>query len=309
MEAYKQIVDFRNPREMIIPGFDKIRKKENFFFYPPNNISAKEWYHAFEKKIDHQISLKEYFPIFRLSDGEFVFLLGRYFNQYKLPKKIYYLLQHFKRTLYYRSTFYSSGRKGYCETYNFFKINKIRNNFLEYLKEIAKQGILCPNFSTHILTEPYQKDFIKLLEINNINLNLNNYFAYYFVNGYFLGNRMNSIFKKKKILFFTSCMKERNFLLEKNLMRLGASEVNFYYTSLNGAMCDIIDFDKIKIYPDLIFVAAGVGSSNILVQIKKLNCLSVDCGFMVDALSDINFAKKRIYYCNDENFEKKTWFN
>jgi hypothetical protein len=92
-------------------------------------------------------------------------------------------------------------------------------------------------------------------------------------------------------------------------MRLGASEVNFYYTSLNGSMCDIIDFDKIKTDPDLIFVAAGVGSSNILVKIKKLNRLSVDCGFMVDALSDINFAKQRIYYCNDEKFEKKNWFN
>jgi hypothetical protein len=130
-----------------------------------------------------------------------------------------------------------------------------------------------------------------------------------FVNSYFMGPKLNSIFKNKRLLFFTSNMKERNILLKKNLIQLGALEVDFYYTSLNNPMLDVVDFDKIKIDPDIVFVAAGVGSSNILVQIKKLNRLSVDCGFMVDALSDINFAKQRIYYCNDENFEKKTWFN
>ena len=309
MESNRLIINFSDPKEMIIPGFEKIREKSKFYFYPPNNISGESWYNIFEKKIDNQILKKEYFPIFRMSDGEFIFSLGRYFFQYKGLEKIYYLLNHFKRILYYKSTFYSSGRKGYCETYNFFKLKKLRKKFLENLQDIAKNGILCPNFSTHILTEPYQKNFLNLLEKSKIYFNLSNYFAYYFVNSYFMGSKLNLIFKNKRLLFFTSNMKERNILLKKNLIRLGALEVDFYYTSLNNPMLDVVDFDKIKIDPDIVFVAAGVGSSNILVQIKKLNRLSVDCGFMVDALSDINFAKQRIYYCNDENFEKETWFN
>ena len=55
-------------------------------------------------------------------------------------------------------------------------LKKLRKKFLEHLQDIAKHGMLCPNFSTHILTEPYQKNFLDLLEKHKIYLNLSNYF-------------------------------------------------------------------------------------------------------------------------------------
>ena len=60
--------------------------------------------------------------------------------------------------------------------------------------------------------------------------------------------------------------------------------------------------------PDLVFVAAGVGSANILMQLQRLKCLCIDCGFMVDALSDIELAKKRLFHLNDQYKKRKKWF-
>ena len=242
-----------------------------------------------------------------MSDGEFIFLLGRYFSQYSFLEKIYNLFLHLKRSLYYRSTFYSSGRKGYCETYPLLKLKKLRLQVLKNIKKISQEGIICPNFSTHILTKPYQEDLIKLFLKNDIHLNNNNYFGYYFVTDFFLGKNLKKIFKNKRILIFTSKMKSRNYKLKKNLKFFGAKQVNFYYTNLNNPLYDIVDFKKIKLKPDFVLVAAGVGSCNILTQLKSLSCLCIDCGFFVDALSDIEMARRRVYHLNDEFMFKKKW--
>jgi len=304
----KKYINFNKPQEMKLTSFKLIKKKFGpFYYYPPIGYSSNFWYKKFNKLLNKKIKEKKYFPIFRMSDGEFTFLLGRYFYQYKFIDKIIYFLLHVKRSLYYKSTFYSSGRKGYCETYSLFDLKKLRINFLENLKQISKKGFICPNFSTHILTKPYQKDILDLLSKNNIILNRSNYFGYYFVTDFFLGKNIKKIFKNKKILIFTSNMKKRNKNLKKNLEFFGAKEIQFYFTSLNAPMYDKIDLKKIKINPDFVLVAAGVGSSNILVQLKNLKCLCVDCGFVVDALSDIDMARRRVYHLNDEFMFKKKW--
>ena len=50
-------------------------------------------------------------------------------------------------------------------------------------------------------------------------------------------------------------------------------------------------------------------SKDILIkQLKKFKCACIDCGFLVDALSDIKLAKKRIYHLNDFFYNKKKYF-
>ena len=51
------------------------------------------------------------------------------------------------------------------------------------------------------------------------------------------------------------------------------------------------NFDFIK--PDFILVAAGIGSGSMhYISIKTFKCACIDCGYIVDALSDISFCKK-----------------
>lgn len=301
------MIDFENPSTLNIPGFKK-HEKEWGGCYPPNKISSLDWYKKFENKIEIQINKREFFPLFRLSDGEFIFILGRKFHQYTLKKKINYFFQHIKRSIYYGSTFYSSGRKGYCETYSYFKLGKLRKKFTNQLKELSTKGMLCYNFSPHILTKPYQKDFFNYMNINNIILNESNYFQFYFVPGYFLGEKIQEIYRDKRILIFTSDMKIRNENLKNTLMKFGAKKVDFYKTSLNTPLQDTIKTNKVEDQPDLVLIGAGVGSVNILNQIKDLKCLSIDSGFIVDALSDFNLARTRPYYLNDYYYDKNDWF-
>jgi len=301
--------DFKNS-QFFSPKYFK-KSERNFGklkYYPPNKKKDFEWYQEFERKLKDQLKKKEFFPLLRMSDGEFIFLLGRRFGQYKFIEKIYYIFQHIKRSIFYRSTFYSSGRKGYCERYSIFHLKNLKKKFLKNLRYISKKGLVCPNFSPHPLVSPYQKDIIKLFSYNSINLNNTNYFGYYFPTIFFLGKNIFKIFKNKKILIFTSNMPERNSKLKKNLLNLGAKDVDFYLTSLNNPMLDIINKKNISIKPDFILVAAGVGSNNIIYQLKKFKCACIDCGYLVDALSDIELAKKRIYHLNDFFFNKKKYF-
>jgi len=304
----KNIIDFKKPKRMFAPEFNLCSKKiGDFYFYPPKGKSSKNWYLDFEKRIKYQIKKKQYFPVFRMSDGEFIFLLSRRFGHLKGINKLIAIFQHIKRSLFYRSQFYSSGRKGYCETYSPFDLTTLRKQFLKDVKKISRMGMICPNYSPDDLTNFYQKDILNLLNKNKIILTDRNYFGYYFISIFFLGKNLNTVFLNKKILFITSNMNVRNRNLKKNLIKFGAKKVDFYYTSLNRPMKDMIDLKKITTKPDIVFVAAGVGSSHILVQLKKLKCLCVDCGYMVDALSDIALAKKRVFHLNDIYYEKKNY--
>jgi len=301
------MLDFTEASTLNIPGFNKHEKVWGGC-YPPNKINSFSWYEKFEEKIELQMNKKEFFPLFRLSDGEFIFILGRRFKQYSFSKQIYEYLNHLKRSVYYRSFFYSSGRKGYCETYSLFLMNRLRKKFTLQLREISKLGALCFNFSPHILTEPYQKDFLDYIHESKILLNEDNYYQFYFVPGFFLGKKIKEIYQNKRILIFTSNMKSRNENLKKNLLKFGAKKVDFYQTSLNTPLLDNINLGSIEDQPDLVLIGAGVGAVNILSQIRNLNCISIDSGFIVDALSDFNLAKQRPYYLNDYYHNKKDWF-
>lgn len=304
-----KLIDFRNS-QYFSPAYFK-KSEKNFGklkHYPIKETNDFDWYKIFEKKLNKQLKKREFFPLLRMSDGEFIFLLGRKFNQFNFFDKIYYIFQHVKRSIFYMSTFYSSGRKGYCERYSVFDLKSLRKKFLKNLRYISQKGLICPNFSPHPLVATYQKDIIQLFENNNIKLSNKNYFGYYYPTIFFLGKNIFKIFKNKKILIFTSNMPERNFNLKKNLLYFGAKNIDFYLTSLNNPMLDLIDIKKISIKPDFILVAAGVGSNNIIYQLKKFKCACIDCGFLVDALSDIKLAKKRIYHLNDFFYNKKKYF-
>ena len=301
------MINLNSPKDLIIPFFSKYEQSCGTYgkVFPPNSIDSRKWFLIFEKKMLEVLSKKIYFPLFRLSDGEFIFCLGRKFSHYSFLNKINALFNHIKRSLYYKSTFYSSGRKGYCETYGLLQLKNLRKIFFRNLKYISEKGILCFNYDMHELTYPYLESFNEDLKNNNISLNLNNYFQFYFVPGFFLGKRINEIYKNKKILIFTSPIKDRNIKLAKTLYKFGAKNVEFYLTSLNQPMLDKIDLDLIKVNPDLCLIGAGVGAINILYQISDLKCPCIDVGFIVDALSDFELAKTRPYYLNDYYFKNK----
>ena len=301
--------DFVKPQFFSPKHFRTSEKKfGKLKYYPPYGINDIKWYKIFEKKLNKQLKKKEFFPLFRMSDGEFIFLLGRRFSQYNFKDKIYFIFQHIKRSIFYMSPFYSSGRKGYCERYSFFNLKGLRRKFFHNLKYISKKGFICPNFSPHPLVSTYQKDILKILNNNDIYLNYKNYFGYYFPTIFFLGKNIFKVFRNKKILIFTSNMPERNLKLKNNLLNFKAKKVDFYHTSLNNPMLDKIQVEKLRFKPDFILVAAGVGSVNIIYQLKHLKCACIDCGYIVDALSDISFAKKIIYHLNDFFYKKKKYF-
>jgi hypothetical protein len=294
-------MEFSEQKEPLrLNGFSK--QDENLgigYVFPPKGTTVEDWYNSFRKNIIDALNNKYYYPVFRLSDGEFVFVLGRKFK--KQLNLIYFknLISHTINIIRFQSGFYSSGRKGYCETYKWYRLPGLRKQFANQLKDIASYGCLCFNFSETDLSREYKVNYWKWIQKNKIEISEKNYFHFYFVYGALMGTDSEPFYKGKKILLMTSNMPERNKNLINKLHSLGAMEVEYYETSLNHPMYDKINLEKIKMKPDIVLIGAGVGSANILVQLKPLNCLCIDAGYVVDAFSDIELAKKRPFCIND----------
>lgn len=262
-----------------------------------------DWYQHFENIVLESFTNKKYLPVFRLSDGEFIFILGRDFNHGNWKQKFIMYLSHVKNVVKYMSFFYSSGRKGYCEHYKFWEVKKLQKRFLESLRIISKEGVLNFNFSNSVSMGPYFTKMLDWLNKNQIDIDRNNYFHFYFVYGVLLGPISKKLYSGSKILVVTSDMKERNLNLSKALYERGAVNVEFLFSSLNHPLRDKISVEKIKIKPDLVLVGAGVGAAYILTQLRFLNCPVIDAGYVVDCLGDKEMAKKRPYTVPDSEWD------
>jgi hypothetical protein len=248
----------------------------------------------------HAFKEKKYLPVFRLSDGEFSFILGNKFN-FTTLQGILIFLGTLKKIIWYQSSFISSGRPGYCEHYKFWQYKKAKSIFENSIKYIAKRGLLCFNFSDSKSMSPFFYPFVNYMK-KKYNYDFgDSYSLMYFVYALLFGPTGKKIIKDSNILIITSDMNIRNKQLEKGLYELGAKQIEFYYTSLNQPLFDIIDHSKITLSPDLILIGAGVGASNILVQCEKYNCPCIDCGFFVDVIgSNLYIGKRNMTVCDED---------
>jgi hypothetical protein len=90
----------------------------------------------------------------------------------------------------------------------------------------------------------------------------------------------------KNLLLACSVDPRAQAMARKNLEDLGASSVNFLPVSPTSAMTDRIDLNTIERRPDVILVAAGIGSANIIRQLEPLETLTVDIGGFINCIVD-----------------------
>ena len=83
-------------------------------------------------------------------------------------------------------------------------------------------------------------------------------------------------------------------------MKEGVKEVYFYNISPNKAIDEVIDKSKLPAHIDLVLIGAGVGSANIINQLKCLNALCVDAGHALDCISRPQLRKERKFSLPDE---------
>jgi hypothetical protein len=104
------------------------------------------------------------------------------------------------------------------------------------------------------------------------------------------------LLQNKNILIITSFDNQKKESIQKFLVNeRGVAIVDFYKISETKSMYDKIDLTKIGSSYDIVLVGAGIGASNILVQLEKLNTVCIDAGYVLERYLNPMMAKKRIF--------------
>jgi hypothetical protein len=265
-----------------------------------------EWYYSFLNRIIIAIKNREYLPIYRLSHGEYILAVGhKMHHSASLLERLKYGYLQIQRLLGLRPLFYSGSPDNSYEEFSRRDIAEARRIYIDGLREVEVHGMFAVSFYLNKGFQEYITPYRKWLDTMGVKLTKDNYFSFYMVYCLLAGPDAWIIFEKKRIAVVSSFTSAKIMGLEEAFKKRGVQEHYFINVSPNKAIFDKIDTSSIPFSPDLILVAAGVGSANIILQLKMFKCVIIDSGFALDALA---FPEKRWHrpFCiPDEEFDRR----
>ncbi|MEO0272971.1 MAG: hypothetical protein ABIM30_07780 [candidate division WOR-3 bacterium] len=255
--------------------------------YSMNNVCGQEWFNSFQDIILDFIG-KRYLPIYRMADGEFDFLFGPVFN-YRKKHFLKDLAVYIKKWI----RFYSLGfETSWGENYSLTQILQLRKKLISDLQQISTQGYLALYFNKngHFELNTLNKTLEKRFQAINCPLTQNNYVPFHFVCNLLMQRRYLEFFSNKNILLVSGFTSEDREKIKRNLSVLTPKNLEFINTSKTHSMLDSIELEKLHVKPDIAFVAAGVGSANIISQLSRLNCPCIDIGGLMKSFISPSFT-------------------
>lgn len=295
IDRLKHVVDLQ------LPGFEKAVPAGTVGQLAFSRRSAKEWYAEFVNTV--QISVgRHYLPLYRMADGEFIFCLGR---KPDLPPRgltngarLWLWAKNKARTAVRNYTMCETTLWG--EQYSQVSRQALMRRYIDSLQTITKCGMLALHFtrSPGCFSEQYIEPLCSWFEDNEIAVTPENYTSFYFVYALLCGPDNRALFKNRRVLAITSGGHGKCQRIEEFLCKLGASDVQFGLISSNQSMLDKVELSRFKMPIDVALVAAGIGSANILEQLKPLNTVCIDAGICMEIYADL-FMRKRIFTIPD----------
>lgn len=258
-----------------------------FSFFETN---FEKWFGSFRNQAISKIG-NEYFPIYRMADGEYRFLMGRTYNWYKRPLYREIIAVTLEKL---RIINPNKWKTSWGEEYSPKKSESLRLQLIEDLQFISKKGILGCYYNTNGLHafEEYNNKIIPFFKKFSIVFNKDNYVPFHFVCGMLVNRGWEEFYVNRHILIVTGSDEGSEKEINKNLISLGANKVSFLRISKTASMEEKLKLDEyINKNIEIIFVAAGIGSSNILKQLQPLKTLTIDIGGYMNCFKDVNASQ------------------
>ena len=292
-----------------IPGFLKENVNEVTNVLSFENDDLNEWFFQFIKDIESRIG-KEYFPVMRMSDGEYAFLLGEKFPYFSSDNNIFsYLYECFSifNSKYIHKNSFNAATLPTVSSgnYKLEEIDKQRKNIAEKIREISNKGILALHltFPMKPFQEHYHYPLNKWFIKNNIKLTKENYYPFYFVYALLRGTLKNRMLENKNILILHSAKGEKQNKIIELLHKENVSSVIWHEISSNRSMFDKIDLKENYYKADIAFIGAGVGKFNIFHQLEDLKIPCIDIGFVFEVWANEENKLLRPYMVNDSEWD------
>jgi len=300
MDTFPASIDFP------IPGFLKKYIPGNEKTLAIKSRESGEWYHEFiDKCID--ACGKKYLPIYRMSDGEFLFLLGEQPMDIRLQliKKIKYKLGDLKAKLFLNRGIVARTQGHYHSgEYSSDEWEKARFEQPLLIKKISEKGILAIhlNYVPEPFGERYWPKLDNWFDKHRILINDNNYYPFYFVYAMLTGARRGELLNNRRILVVNGAQGKKKQQIIDGLKREGVSEVHWCSISLKRSLYDIINMKPYIGKIDLALIGAGIGKSAILTQMEPLNVPCIDAGFVFEVWADPKNKWERSYCASDDDY-------
>jgi len=302
MKTFPVSIDFFIPGflKKHLPGIEKTLALKKY--------DCADWYNEFiDKCID--ACGKRYLPIYRMSDGEFLFVLGEQPLDIRLSfiEKIRLTLSHLKAKIALRGGL-GAWTKGHYHSgeYTAQEWEQARLEQPHQIKKISEKGILALHLS--YVDEPFAERFWPVLDKwiikHKISINYNNYYPFYFVYAMLTGTRRGELFKDRRVLVVNGAKGEKKQKIIDGLKREGVLKVEWITISLKRSMFDIIDVTPFIGKVDFAVVGAGIAKPHILLQMENLNVPCIDAGFVFEVWADSNNKWNRPVMATDYDYEE-----
>jgi hypothetical protein len=289
----------------------KLTLKEFNYHQPYGPIShrfissknAQDQFEVFAVKLIESLGRK-FLPIYRMADGEFSILINAIPSMLGAKISLRQRVSEYKRYFIQKSNV-SPFETCWGEKYTPSELKSIRTQMAVGVKSIARDGILAPSFAVRqdLWGAQYFHPMCAWFDDKNIQLSCDNYIPFYFVYAILSGPYRKLLFDKSKVLVVTGLTPSRKKMIHRGLLEEGASDIEFYDISASNSMHEIIDLNKINRSPDLILVAAGIGSVNILQQFKQVAVPTIDCGIILDCYTDSSHRYNRAFLLDDQRLQ------
>jgi hypothetical protein len=299
--------------ELNIPNFLKHSEKNKPLVLSNRRIKCEDWYYEFEHIVLSAMG-KRYFPIMRMSDGEYIMMLGE-----KLPSRNgISWFQYFKQLLAFvnrnliKKNIEAATLPGVSSgKYDKRDIELHKNEILNNLKKISDYGILALHltYSNRAFQEMYHFSLAKLFKKNSIDLTSKNYYPFYFVYALLSGSTREKLFNNRNVLVIHSADGEKKLRITNRLNDFGVKQLFWREISTNKSMFDKLPYKDYGVKIDLILIGAGLGKINIIPQLEPYDTLCIDAGFVFEVWADeSNKWKRPIMVTDDEWDEDKIKF-
>lgn len=237
---------------------------------------------------------RRYFPVYRMADGEFLFCLGWRPPVTPVPEK-FQALKTLK--LGVREKLHELRGFGtmWGENYNLMQTLKGRRKLVGLIQEISRHGMLALYFMRRgdFWGEQFIQPMLRWFRKNSIELTARNYLPFYMVYAALCGPENSQLFAGRKVLVATGADHPGKECIAQGLKDLQAGSVEFLEISPTQSMFTTIDINRIRETPEIVLTGAGVGSANIIAQMREIKAPVIDAGIFLETLIDPSHKDKR----------------
>jgi hypothetical protein len=289
--------------DLRVPGFLRNVAPGDVCQLAFHETTTENWYEEFLGRIRHSIG-KCYLPVYRMADGEFIFCVGW---RPELPRGTSGVAERLRSKIKEKvkqsfNRFVSGQKTVWGESYSGNNHDQLMAHYIRCLKMVSTHGMLALHFtrSARRFSEEYFEPMCHWFEKNKIEITPENYTSFYFIYALLCGPESKGLFKDRGVLLVTSADDSKRKRIREYLMSLGPKTVQFLTISPDRALLDKIDLNEIKGTVDLALVAGGIGSVNILDQLKPLNTVCIDIGICMEIFADSS-KRGRIFTVPDQS--------